>query len=338
MRKKVKVMQKVNQIIEVRNLKKYFKTNKNSYLKSVDDVSFSISKGEILGLIGESGCGKSTTGKTLLKLYAPTGGSVKYKDKILYDVEQNIWMPKKELATLRKDIQIIFQDPYLSLDPKQCIQKALSEGAIKHEVVDKKEVKEYCEEMLQICGINPNLITRFPHEFSGGQRQRIGIARALAVKPEFIVCDEVTASLDVSVQSQILNLLLDLRDKLNLTYLFISHNISVVQNMCDRIAVMYLGQIVEIANAKEVCKTPMHPYSKFLISSVPKINPWDKKKDIDLMSTLPVSGEIPLGCRFHTRCKYATEKCKKLQPRMIEISKDHYVSCHLYENNKKDED
>lgn len=331
-------MHNSHRLIELKEIKKYYSLRdgiykrKNEYLKSVDGVSLSINQGEILGVIGESGCGKSTLGKTILKLHEPTGGAVVYKNKVIFDVENNAGMNKKELAKLRKHIQIVFQDPYSALDPKQTVGHALAEGVLKHHVVEKHDVNQYCEEILQLCGISSSLIDYFPHEFSGGQRQRIGIARALAVQPEFLVCDEVTAALDVSVQSQILNLLLDLRDRYDMTYLFISHNISVVKNMCDKVAVMYLGKIMEIAESTEICIRPLHPYSQFLIASLPKEVPWDIKPEVDLLSMMPMSKNVPDGCRFHPRCKYARKCCIENEPDMIQVDEGHYVRCHIYDN------
>lgn len=328
-------MEERSKLIEVTELKKYFPLKKgadkrkNPVAKGVDGVSFVIEKGSIMGIIGESGCGKSTTEKTVLRLLEPTGGCVRYKDRILFDVENHIYMKDRELAKLRREMQIVFQDPYASLDPKQTIGKAIAEGVIKHNTVAREERSDYCGEMLRMCGLDPALADRFPHEFSGGQRQRIGIARALAVKPEFLVCDEPTAALDVSVQSQILNLMLDLKEKMNLTYLFISHNMNVVRNMCDKIAVMYLGKIVEMADAEELCGAPCHPYTQALISAVPKENPWDEKRHIYLEGTIPAASNIPEGCRFCTRCKYAQEKCRKEEPALLEIEQNHFVACHF---------
>ena len=294
-------------IFEVSNLKKYYPVRRKSfkrekqYVKSVDGVSFSIKENTILGLVGESGCGKSTIGKTILGLIPPTGGKVSFKDNVIFDVENNIKISNNEMTKLRSDIQIIFQDPYASLDPRKSVGQIVSEGIKKHKIVPKDKIEEKTKEMLELCGLDEISIFRYPHEFSGGQRQRISIARALAMNPKFIVCDEPTAALDVSIQSQILNLMLDLKDKFGLTYLFISHNFSVVKSFCDEIAVMYLGQIVEKGKADEVYNNPKHPYTKALISSVPIQHPGEVKERIELKGSMPSAVDLPRGCRFHTR-------------------------------------
>lgn len=329
-------MNEKNALLEVSGLKKYFPIKstrffgKEHVVKAVDDVSFAVEKGSIMGVIGESGCGKSTMGRTILKLTEPSGGRVMYKGKVLFDVEGMKEADHKELLKMRKEIQMIFQDSYSALDPRQNILKVLSEGVLKHKITDRDNVKEYCEHLLKLCGMDGAALYRFPHEFSGGQRQRIGIARALAVSPEFIVCDEPTAALDVSIQSQILNLMLDLKENMLLTYLFISHNIGVVKHFCDTIAVMYLGRFVETGNAGELCGKPLHPYTQALLSAVPTTNPWDKKERIYLEGSIPGGFNVPEGCRFHTRCRYAKGRCRMETPELVEATPGHFVACHLY--------
>nr|WP_251860197.1 ABC transporter ATP-binding protein [Clostridium sp. Marseille-Q2269] len=321
-------------LLEVKNLKKYFQvrgaifSNNKKEFKAIDGISFNLKQGEILALVGESGCGKSTTGKAILRLIEPSFGKVMYKGKTLFDVENKIYMPKLELTSLRKELQFIFQDPYASLNPKMNVEKIISEGIKKHKVFPKGEVKDRCEEILNLCGLSKSDLNKFPSEFSGGQRQRIGIARALAVNPQFIVCDEPTAALDVSIQAQILNLMLDLKDEFKLTYLFISHNLEVVRYFCDNICVMYLGKIVEKASVKDLYDTPMHPYSKALISSVPKRHPLEKREKIILNGIIPSASNVPSGCRFHTRCPYCDEYCKTHEPELKQVSSEHFVACH----------
>ena len=322
-------------LLEVNNLKKHFLVRKHifskekSYAKSVDGVSFTINKGKILGLVGESGCGKSTTGKTLLNLIEPTTGSVKFENEVIFDIENKIYIDKKRMTLLRKDMQIIFQDPYASLNPRMNVENIICEGMKKHKIASGKELQEKCKEILGMCGMDKYSLSKYPSEFSGGQRQRIGIARSLSVNPKFIVCDEPTAALDVSIQSQILNLMLDLKDKFNLTYLFISHNLSVVRYFCEDICVMYLGVIVEKAAAEELYKNPLHPYTKALISSVPKTHPLDKRERVQLKGSIPGASNIPIGCRFHTRCPYAKDICKNEIPKYKEVGSNHFVACHL---------
>lgn len=323
-------------IFEVSNLKKYYPvrkksfTRKKQYVKSVDGVSFTIKENTILGLVGESGCGKSTIGKTILNLTPPTGGKVAFGDNIIFDVENNIKISNSEMTKLRSDIQIIFQDPYASLNPRKSVGQIVSEGIKKHKIVPKDQIEEKTKEILELCGLDATSIFRYPHEFSGGQRQRIGIARALAMNPKFIVCDEPTAALDVSIQSQILNLMLDLKDKFGLTYLFISHNFSVVKSFCDEIAVMYLGQIVERGQADEVYNNPKHPYTKALISSVPIQHPHEVKERIELEGSMPSAVDLPSGCRFNTRCPYKTERCIIESPTRKILDNGTEVACHLY--------
>ena len=323
-------------IFEVSNLKKYYPvrkksfTRKKQYVKSVDGVSFTIKKNTILGLVGESGCGKSTIGKTILNLTPPTGGKVAFGDNIIFDVENNIKISNSEMTKLRSDIQIIFQDPYASLNPRKSVGQIVSEGIKKHKIVPKDQIEEKTKEILELCGLDATSIFRYPHEFSGGQRQRIGIARALAMNPKFIVCDEPTAALDVSIQSQILNLMLDLKDKFGLTYLFISHNFSVVKSFCDEIAAMYLGQIVEKGKADEVYNNPKHPYTKALISSVPIQHPHEVKERIALEGSMPSAVDLPSGCRFNTRCPYKTERCIIESPTRKILDNGTEVACHLY--------
>lgn len=324
-----------NNIIEVKNLKQYFPIKKGifskpkGYVKAVDNISFNIEHGKIMGLVGESGCGKSTTGRTILRLLKPTAGSVKMNGNIIFDVEKKIFMNKKELSKLRKDMQIIFQDPYASLDPRMNIGSIITEGIKKHNIVEKKDMVDKARELLELCGLDGNYTNRYPNEFSGGQRQRIGIARAISLNPKFIVCDEPTAALDVSIQSQILNLMIELKEKFNLTYLFISHNLNVVRYFCDTVSVMYLGKIVENAEAEELFNNPLHPYTRALISSIPISKPSIKKERIILQGTVPSADNIPKGCRFHTRCPYTKNICKEKEPEYKNVGKEHCVACHL---------
>lgn len=322
-------------ILVVEGLKKYFPIKKGffskttNYVKAVDGVDFVLKRGQTLGLVGESGCGKSTTGRTILNLLSPTEGKVVFDGKVLFDVKNNIYLNKSEMLSLRKDIQIIFQDPYACLDPRMNVEKIVSEGIRKHKTVKEKEIKEKVEELLELCGLGRDQLSKYPHQFSGGQRQRIGIARALSLDPKFIVCDEPTAALDVSIQSQILNLMIELRHKFQLSYLFISHDLSVVRNFCDEICVMYLGTIVEKAKSEELFKNTLHPYSKALLSAVPSFDPEKRVKRQLLEGDIPSPANPPIGCRFNTRCPYAKSICKEIRPELKNMGSEHLVACHL---------
>jgi len=322
-------------ILEVKNLKKYFPiyggifSKKIGDVKAVDDVSFNIKKGEIFGLVGESGCGKSTTGRTVLNLLEPTEGSVTFEGKLIFDTAKNYSLGIKEMRSLRRDMQIIFQDPYASLDPRMNVGSIVAEGLIKHGVASRQEALERAKDLLELCGLRSSNISKYPHEFSGGQRQRIGIARALALEPKFVVGDEPLAALDVSIQSQVLMLMQELKEKLELTYLFISHDLGIIRYFCDRIGVMYLGSFVEQATSEQLFSNPVHPYTKCLLSAVPKTNPKEKKERIILAGDVPSPANPPKGCKFHTRCPYAMNQCKEMAPQMKEVEQGHFVSCHL---------
>jgi oligopeptide transport system ATP-binding protein len=312
-------------LIEVKNLKKYFKVGKNSVLKAVDDVSFFIRKGETLGLVGESGCGKTTTGRTVISMYSATGGEV------LFDGINVHKLDKKGKMDFTKRAQIIFQDPYASLNPRMTVGEIVGEGIDIHGLYNGRERTNKIHELLGLVGLNKEHANRFPHEFSGGQRQRIGIARAFAVEPEFIVCDEPISALDVSIQAQIVNLLTELQRNLGLTYLFIAHDLSMVKHISDRVAVMYLGTMVELASSKVLYKSPMHPYTQALLSAIPIPDPELERNRQRIM----LEGDVPSpinpapGCRFRARCKYAQPKCSEAMPEYKEIDKDHFVACHV---------
>ena len=313
-------------IIEVKNLKQYFPISsgflKSKPLKAVDGVSFAINKGETLGLVGESGCGKTTVGRTLLHLYKPTGGEIWYDGK---QIKTN-----SDIKEFRKKATMVFQDPYSSLNPRMTVSDIIGEPLDVHKLYsNKKEREEKILQFMDYVGLNSEHASRYAHEFSGGQRQRIGIARSLAVNPDFIVCDEPVSALDVSIQAQVINMFDELQESLGLTYLFIAHDLLVVRHISDRIAVMYLGHIVELASAKEIYDQPLHPYSKSLLSSVPFPDPKiaRENKRIVLKGDIPSPLNAPSGCPFRTRCRYATEKCAESMPEFKEISKDHFVAC-----------
>lgn len=317
-------------LIEIKNLKEYFNVNvgvlKTKPLKAVDDVSFSINKGETLGLVGESGCGKTTVGRTILHLYKPTAGEIWYNGKKI--------QTKSDIKEFRKKATMVFQDPYSSLNPRMTVSDIIGEPLDVHKLYsDKKERQERILELMSNVGLNSEHASRYAHEFSGGQRQRIGIARALAVNPDFMVCDEPVSALDVSIQAQVVNMFDELQDKLNLTYLFIAHDLLVVRHISDRIAVMYLGKMVELADAEEIYNRPLHPYSKALISAVPIPDPKIARANerIALTGDIPSPLNAPSGCPFRTRCKYATEQCAQEMPEFKEISKGHFVACHRTE-------
>jgi oligopeptide/dipeptide ABC transporter ATP-binding protein len=293
------------------------------HVKAVDDVSFFIRQGEVLGLVGESGCGKTTIGRTLLRLCEATGGSVIIDDKDVYSQK------KHDLRRMRQDMQIIFQDPYSSLNPRLTVGEIVGEALMEHKLVrNHGEMNDHVTEMLSKCGLSDYHIKRYPHEFSGGQRQRICIARALVLNPKFVVCDEAVSALDVSIQSQIINLLKDLQEEMGLTYLFISHDLGVVRYISDRIAVMYLGKIVELADKHTLFDNPMHPYTKALLSAIPKTDPDKRRARIILEGDIPSAAKPPSGCRFHTRCPYAIDICSEREPEFVDQGGNHFVACH----------
>ena len=316
-------------LIKVENVKKYFPIRSGTFqkvtgsVKAVDGISFEIKKGETLGLVGESGCGKSTLGRTIIRLIDKTSGNVYFDGKDLYKAN------KKELRDLRTQMQIIFQDPYSSLNPRLNVGQIVGESLIDHKLCPKSEVQDRVIEAITKCGLAPYHIKRYPHEFSGGQRQRIGIARALILNPEFVVCDEPVSALDVSIQAQIINLLSDLQQQMGLTYLFISHDLSVVQHISHRVGVMYLGTMVELAKKDELYSNPLHPYTKALMSAVPIPDPTLKRNRIILQGDIPSPANPPKGCKFHTRCPYKMDICAKEDPKYRDVGGGHFVACHL---------
>ena len=319
-------------ILEVNDLKKYFPikggmfNRVQGYVKAVDGVSFKLRRGHTMGLVGESGCGKSTTGRTILRLAGKkTGGDVLFNGREVYSLSA------KELHDARTKMQIIFQDPYSSLSPRLPISEIVGEAVREHNLVPKDELDDYIDKVMEECGLQPYHKMRYPHEFSGGQRQRICIARALALNPEFIVCDEPVSALDVSIQAQIINLLHDLQEERGLTYLFISHDLSVVEHISDAVGVMYLGGMVEYGYTADIFKNPLHPYTKALFSAIPIPDPKAKQNRIVLEGSIPSPANPPKGCKFHTRCPFAKECCKEVAPEQKELEPGHFVSCHLYD-------
>jgi oligopeptide transport system ATP-binding protein len=324
-----------NVLVRVERLKKYFPITRGIIfsrhvgdIKAVDDVSFDIHRGETLGLVGESGCGKTTAGRTIIQLYRPTAGHV------YYDGQDLAQMRGSDLRHMRRRVQIIFQDPYASLNPRLTVGAIIGEPLEIHRVARGREQRERVEELLQLVGMDPYFINRYPHEFSGGQRQRIGIARALALEPEFIVCDEPISALDVSIQAQVVNLLEELQERLGLTYLFIAHDLSMVRHISDRVAVMYLGKVVELADRDTVYTNPLHPYTQALLSAVPIPDPVveEKRQRIILEGDVPSPANPPPGCNFNTRCPVAIDVCSEVDPEFIEVEPGHFCACHLVQS------
>lgn len=321
---------KTDFLLEIKNLKKYFPVKKGliqkvvGHVRAVDGVSFHVLPGETLGLVGESGCGKSTTGRTLLKLIEPSGGEIIYQGKHLEKLSV------QEMRPYRREMQIIFQDPYSSLNPRMMVNEIIAEPLKIHNLVPQKDMQKRVYELLDLVGLNKKHAMRYPHEFSGGQRQRIGVARALAVEPKLIICDEPVSALDVSIQAQVINLLQDLQNEFGLTYLFIAHDLSVVKHISNRVAVMYLGKIVEIAESNALYANPKHPYTQALLSAIPSPTVTGAKKErILLQGDVPSPMNQPSGCHFRTRCRYATKHCQEAVPELCDSGNGHFVACHL---------
>ncbi|WP_269432241.1 ABC transporter ATP-binding protein [Bacillus sp. FJAT-27245] len=327
----------VKTLLEVKNLKQYFPIKGGifgrtvNYVRAVDDISFTVQEGETVSIVGESGCGKSTTGRAILRLDNP------YAGEVIFNGEDLLSLSKEEMRKKRQDLQIIFQDPYASLNPRQTVSQILEEALQIQNVVPPKERRQKIADLLQTVGIGMHQMDRYPHEFSGGQRQRIGIARALSVNPKLVICDEAVSALDVSIQAQVLNLLKDLQRKFQLTYLFISHDLGVVRHISDRIIVMYLGKIVEIADKKSLFENPQHPYTIALLSAIPSTNLEQKRERIILKGDVPSPIDPPQGCRFHTRCPFAFDRCRTEEPKLYSVDgKSHSSACHLVENGQID--
>ncbi|MCM3161701.1 dipeptide ABC transporter ATP-binding protein [Metabacillus litoralis] len=316
-------------LLQVNGLKKYFPINggllgkKQGEVKAVDDLSFFVKKGETLGIVGESGCGKSTTGRLLMRLIEASDGSIIFEDKDLRNLS------KTELRKTRRDIQMVFQDPYASLNPRHSIEKILEEPLIVHGIGSKEERKKRVQEMLEIVGLSSYHARRYPHQFSGGQRQRIGIAKALMTKPKLIIADEPVSALDVSIQAQVLNLMKDIQNEFQLTYIFIAHDLGVVRHISDRVGVMYLGRLIELSDSEELYTNPMHPYTQALLSAVPIADPENNRERITITGEIPSPSNPPAGCAFHTRCSECMDICKTTRPEYKNIN-GHFVACHLY--------
>ncbi|OUQ86083.1 MULTISPECIES: ABC transporter ATP-binding protein [Brevibacillus] len=319
-------------LLVVKNLKKYYPITGGvlggevGVVKAVDDVSFTVKSGETLGLVGESGCGKSTTGRSLLRLIEPTSGEINF------DGTDVMSLSTDAMRKMRRDMQIVFQDPFASLNPRHNIEKILEEPLIVHGLGSSAERKKRVQEMLEIVGLSSYHASRYPHQFSGGQRQRIGIARALMLKPKLIVADEPVSALDVSIQSQVLNLMQDLQREFGLTYLFIAHDLSVVRHISDRVGVMYLGRIVELTTSSQLYSNPLHPYTKALLSAVPSPDPDAVRERVILQGDVPSPAKPPSGCTFHTRCPHVTEECRTVRPEFADTGDGHFVACHLYKS------
>ena len=323
-------------LLEVRNLKKYYSV-KSGFLnkdrrsvKAVDGINLSVKQGEILGIVGESGCGKSTFGRSILRLIEPTSGEV------IFEGTNICGLKKEEMRLKRREMQIVFQDPGASLNPRLTVGEIIGEPLEVFHICEGKEKEERIYKLMDLVGINRAYINRFPHEFSGGQRQRLGIARALAVNPKLIICDEPVSALDVSIRAQVLNLMKELKDKLNLTYIFISHDLSVVHHICDRVAVMYLGRVVEIADKKQIYENPVHPYTKALLSAIPMPDPEVKRERIILQGDVPNPADPPSGCHFHKRCPYAKQECSETVPPFVTVEPGHQVLCWLAEEQQSE--
>jgi len=313
-------------LVEIKDLKKYFPVPHKQVVRAVDGVSFTIKRGETLGLVGESGCGKTTVGRCILRLIEPTSGEIRFDGRDLLELGRG------EIRALRRRMQIIFQDPYSSLNPRMKVGAIIAEPLEIHHVGDRRERKERVAELLRVVGLDPDYANRYPHQFSGGQRQRIGIARALALNPDFIVADEPVSALDVSVQAQVVNLMQDLQERFGLTYLFISHGLAVVKHISTRVGVMYLGKLVELAPAQEIYTNPLHPYTQALLQAIPIPDPDAKRKAPQrLGGDVPNPIAPPDGCRFHTRCSHAIERCGSEEPELVEVSPGHFVACFLHE-------